>query len=559
MTRRPPLDLRGRRCPSTDEFSLAQQIVDRSGVVAGLGPYVDCEVGRHRRIPLRALLVAFQVNALQRHHEAHLVDVARLFNAMTPEQRESLGIHHWDEEQAYSRVTWLFAKVCRVLEHGPDGLDAGWFANALARASVPKRYSMSGSVAVDGTDIETWGAFQGSTTVIEYDGEAAETQLIDGASQPPSPGKQGKGRRKARVLGIGPDGRKRYTTDPDARAGHRSNNSQHNAGPYIGYELHLAVQAREVRWTNYIDRTILGPEVPDVITTLVLTPAGAHRAKSVVGPLLAAKEQGQDISEVIWDPGYSLCTPDTTTYPLNRAGIEQTFQLVTSQRGIRPFSGEAILLDGQLYSSMLPAELRDLALPPRVATGNYRLAYEESFNRRARWRLVRHSRADADGVTRWRCPFCAGLLRSRNFPSTMRRARTAPLVFLPEGREKCCSGTVSAPPADLPLAQHIPFGTTAWRISMNRRMAVESVNAALKGGFVNMKRGFFRVFGLTKLTVLLGFTVAAVNLDRIRSYEAKRAEQESTPRRRRTRRVGTWNELIGHLQATPSLAGAPPG
>jgi ABC-type spermidine/putrescine transport system permease subunit II len=57
--------------------------------------------------------------------------------------------------------------------------------------------------------------------------------------------------------------------------------------------------------------------------------------------------------------------------------------------------------------------------------------------------------------------------------------------------------------------------------SMGRRQVVESVNSALKGAFVDLGRGFFRVFGQVKMPVLLGFTVAGFNLDRIRSFRAK--------------------------------------
>ena len=77
------------------------------------------------------------------------------------------------------------------------------------------------------------------------------------------------------------------------------------------------------------------------------------------------------------------------------------------------------------------------------------------------------------------------------------------------------------------ISQRIPFGTTAWRISMGRRQVVESVNAALKGAYVDLARGFFRVFGQVKMTVLLGFTLAAYNLDRVRSFRAKKAEEEA--------------------------------
>src|ERR1017187_5747434 len=58
-----------------------------------------------------------------------------------------------------------------------------------------------------------------------------------------------------------------------------------------------------------------------------------------------------------------------------------------------------------------------------------------------------------------RCPFCASLLRSRKVPKTMRNSRRAPLVELPEGVTKCCSGILSSVPAELALSRRIPCGT----------------------------------------------------------------------------------------------------
>lgn len=95
-------------------------------------------------------------------------------------------------------------------------VDAGWFANRIAAASVPAKFRTSSSVAVDGTDLETWGALHGDAAIVEYDGEAAETQLVE------EPDPRRKAGRKAEVFGAGPDGRKQYTVDPDARAGLRS-------------------------------------------------------------------------------------------------------------------------------------------------------------------------------------------------------------------------------------------------------------------------------------------------------------------------------------------------
>lgn len=141
------------------------------------------------------------------------------------------------------------------------------------------------------------------------------------------------------------------------------------------------------------------------------------------------------------------------------------------------------------------------------------MSYEAKFNQRARWRLTRHAGPNADGVTRWRCPFCSGLLRSRAFPKTMRNSRTSPLV------------EVSA-------------------------AVVESANSALKGAFADLGGGFFRVIGIVKTTVLLRFTLAAYNLDRIRSYKAKHGVDDNgqviakPTQQRARRRTGTWAEVI---------------
>src|SRR5205807_5208298 len=143
---------------------------------------------------------------------------------------------------------------------------------------------------------------------------------------------------------------------------------------------------------------------------------------------------------------------------------------------------------------------------------------------------------------------------------TMRRPKTVPLVPIGESCEQCCPGTLTVMPTELPWWQRIPFGTTAWRLSMGRRQVVESANAALKGAFVDLSRGFFRVFGLTKMTALLGFTIAGYNLDRIRSFRAKKRadEKPELPRPRPKRRRGTWPEVVVPADLPDNTAG-PPG
>jgi hypothetical protein len=145
------------------------------------------------------------------------------------------------------------------------------------------------------------------------------------------------------------------------------------------------------------------------------------------------------------------------------------------------------------------------------------------------------------------------MLRARAFPKTMRRPATVPRLSVDSAGD-CCGGTITAMAVELPLWQVIPFGTTAWRISMGRRQVVESANAALKGAFADLSRGFVRVFGQTKMTVLLGITIAGYNLDRIRNFRSKQRALADKPATRPKRRTGTWRDVIRDAASAPNVA-----
>lgn len=75
----------------------------------------------------------------------------------------------------------------------------------------------------------------------------------------------------------------------------------------------------------------------------------------------------------------------------------------------------------------------------------------------------------------------------------------------------------------------------------------------LKGGFVNIAHKFFRVFGLTKMRILLAATIVGCNLETIRSFlvrKAGEAEAAEKPRTRKKRRKGTWRDVVAIRPAT---------
>ncbi|MEX0985429.1 MAG: hypothetical protein WD096_10335, partial [Actinomycetota bacterium] len=469
---RAPIDTSGSRPPTPTEFITARRVVASSGVLSVLQARLDHTVGRHRSLSIEGLLVAMQINGLRRHHQATLAEVARVLNSLTAAQREDLGIRDWKPTQAYDRADQFFNRLNGALEEGWDvmfdgvvtRIDVAWFADRLVEASLEDVPAWSRSVAVDGTDIDTWGKLHGELDDTDFDGD--DEAQPDGSTSRRD--RRVKRSRHARILGVGPDGRNIYTKDPDARAGHRSATGSRAAGLGVGYELHTAVLARDAGWSNGIDRLNLGPDVPPVITTISLVPAGSRRDDAIVPKLIAAKGGGFDIDDVVWDRGYSQLRPENTNHPLSRAGIQTTFRPKDTQRAARPFSEDALLIEGHLVSSHVPIELRRLLpMPPMKATAEESARYEEMFNLLAQYRFERNGKPDADGATRWRCPVCAGRLRSRQVPKSMRGSRNRPLVALPDGAT-CCNGAVTASAAELAHWQRFLPGTTAWRISYGR-------------------------------------------------------------------------------------------
>jgi hypothetical protein len=79
---------------------------------------------------------------------------------------------------------------------------------------------------------------------------------------------------------------------------------------------------------------------------------------------------------------------------------------------------------------------------------------------------------------------------------------------------------------------------------------VEGANGMLKGGFVNIAHKFFRVFGLTKMRILLAATIVGFNLWTIGSFMMKKANEAAEAEKPRPRRKRTWADVITARSAT---------
>ena len=100
----------------------------------------------------------------------------------------------------------------------------------------------------------------------------------------------------------------------------------------------------------------------------------------------------------------------------------------------------------------------------------------------------------------------------------------------PNAPRSCSQATtVVAGAALVKLAQRDYWGSPEWQASYGRRAHVESIFGNLRNPSTqNIRRGFCRVMGLIKTTLMLAFEVMAANLRLVREW-AKRMGENSDP------------------------------
>ena len=124
----------------------------------------------------------------------------------------------------------------------------------------------------------------------------------------------------------------------------------------------------------------------------------------------------------------------------------------------------------------------ELHTPPPDLNGN---KLRKWYDRRAKYRYS-IDEILADGSIRLLCPQCAGRIKS-NLKTRNPKAKPnkkARLIVRTDPAQYCCPGRVTVPVEHLDRYQAIPYGTTAWKLSYNRRNQIENLNGILrdKGG-----------------------------------------------------------------------------
>lgn len=305
----------------------------------------DAAAGARRVLTADAFLAAALLTPML-GLDMHLTMLTATIRGWSPSQRRDVGLDP-GTEVTYKMVCDAFHRLCRACDDARGPLwDSGTVAQALLTASLQGQ-PLSGSVAVDGTDVTTWAKFLYSNPVVDADPDAPPPPDSPAAPQDPARPHTSDGRRADTPLG--PDDRCIYSLDVDARIDWRSPKFGESEY-YLGFEAHVVT---DVPGTN-------GDQVPHVARAPHLVPAGSHRGAAG----LVAVERAGDLPaprEVLCDRAYNYTRPATFSRPLLGQGCTLIVDLHPNQRGVHPGQVPGTMwIDGTLYTTCIPPGLVEI-------------------------------------------------------------------------------------------------------------------------------------------------------------------------------------------------------
>ena len=477
------------------------RLIDREGLATHVENLIEeksVRSGRPRSFTPRMLLLGLMLIADE--GTMHLSRVVKTLNGLDKESKSRLGLGFTVTRR---QVEHLYARICEILDsptvghavgpaletvvdarRGDDDLAERFrgfdeFCDKVVEASHQKA-KKSGSIAVDGTGVESWGTRR-------TDKDTGEIRV----------------------------------TDTDARWKARSEDSPWKK-PIFGFDLTVAVQvpdavdAAENEQVELFARSIrFRPATHRPVATGLETLTAAHSQ---------IRREGGEPGDVLVDREYTA-TLDGSGFlnPARALGFDPVFDLKTNQLGIRGTVHGALIIDGQPFSPATPPDMRLIAAPPVNAPTSEKIKYQQKINARSSYALVRHGRGLGNGAQDYVCPAHAGKISCPL--SGVVNPLLLPAVHAPA---KAKPGSVCAKKFtrfhahELPLNQRELYGSFEWMLSMSRRNLVEGFFGNLKNEATeNLKRGSIRVRGLVKTGMMTLFSVVAANLRLIKNFTPK--------------------------------------
>lgn len=505
----------------------AERLVDEAGIsshVEALLVKMHRRGGRPRELPVKALFVALQLMAFSGRY--YLNDVAKVFNGLSRPTRVRLGIIRAGGQRITNRqVQYLTDRIDAALRRDFEATskrDESRYENfdavfsAIAQAGAHPDAAKSSSVAVDASDIRSWGTSRNVYCPVVNTATGEESYA-----------------------------KARRTTDPDA-AWRGATNHEYKK-PVFGYEVTVAVSVRDEP----------GNEVPRAALAARFRPInvnGREAALACIGEV--AKNRGH-LGDVLIDREYTQSKHgEDFLNPVRVLGGEPVFDLKQNQVGPSGVVRGAIIIDGQPFSPSMPKVMKKLMPPSSKGTDVYKPSpealaeYQAKVKARSMYALVpNETRRRPNGTMVFQCPGAAGKLDCPLRPPV----RATRLHLLPAANPPtraavdtvCASRFRSFEMTDLPLYQRHLYGSKEWFHSYARRgSSIEPHFGALKDESAEgLRRGKFRVRGIVKTGLMVAFALASTNRRLALAWDRRPPVVAKTKRPKRRPRRQAWTSL----------------
>lgn len=504
----------------SDTFRRALAIVHNADVVDLVEERMSAGRGRPRTFTYKTLFMLIALTALREEGRVLLTEVCRVQQMLNKRQRERLGL---DQDIPYDVIQQAVAALDAGFRESVD-LETGEvfparlgdltlerFLSSIASGVIPVNIPRSSTAAIDSTDVEAHARRRswGRTGKKKADASPLPKPDVESGALPESVSETGlSATNEPGWPRIAENGRFQHSIDADALEGYRAGKNRAPKGTFLGWDFHLCVAVPEE-----------GAEaVPPLAFAASLAPAGSNKGDSGLKAVDAYIHLHGPLSGILPDRGYTYLETETWALPLSERGIEQTIDLHSKQRGVRPGPRAGmIFVDGALFSNMLPERLLRLPGYRLGMPAEQKAELSALYDERAPYAFTRMGKRDPErGTQRYRHPVLAGRMRCPNHPESMRLdPATHPTTTCEPGSPCDCHRTVVLGPTRddfLNLRQRHLYGTKKWRGSYGRRNNVESFNALLHNHYANVGRGSFRVRGTNRTGVLAAFVLAAVNV-----------------------------------------------
>jgi hypothetical protein len=499
--------------------------------------------GRPRGLSVRTLLVAIQLGAFAGRF--FLLDLPGLLEPLGPATRTRLGLKRRGEPVSYRQICYLVTRIDEVLRASfafqdgrlVDGLgEFDRIFNALATTGAHPNTSTVASIAIDGSDIPTWGTSSVKEDLVWEEDDSGQPRIAhddDGGAL----------WKKAR-----------FVTDTDAAW--RGGREVEGKPSHFGYSLTVAISAREEN----------GLEVPRAALAARLRPVTVQDKTMGLACIGEVAQRRGRLGDVLADRGYtSSMDGQDFLLPVRALGGEPVFDLTAYQVGPQGTLRGAILIDGRPYSPSTPRALQRIERPTGTQNGTYFPAhravrdYQAQIAAREAYAFVAHGSVRDNLTQVFQCPGAAGKLECPLRPARRGlREGALPVLNAPArpGEDSVCARAFSSfSLEEIPLYQRHVYGSTAWARSYSRRQtSVETYFANIKDAAgENFAHGRIRVMGIVKIGLFVAATLASANRRLALSFDpdriAKRRAHRRPGRPTRHRRL-TYRQVVEDATAS---------